>query len=336
MIPVVLAATASAQSLRFAAIGDFGDDDDDSRAVAALVRGWDPELIVTVGDNDYSDGAYQGSNEGLELGVGQYYADWIGDYSGAYGAGATENAFWPTPGDHDWGDTCDDPGGLDDYLAYFDLPDGPGEGRYYDFRRGPVHFFALHSVEDCEPDGATADSAQARWVRDAAAASDAPFKVAFFHHPPWSSGEYATDGEHMQWPWADWGFQLVLAGHEHDYERVWTEGITSLVIGLGGVDIRGFECPVAGSQVRFDDDYGALLVEATDTELDVSFHTVGGVEVDRFTIAVDGSPSNTREGVEAEECARGCGCRNAPVGGLFGVLALAGLGGLAVFRRSAA
>lgn len=317
------ACVASAQTVRFAAIGDYGDDDEDSRAVAALVRSWSPDLIVTVGDNDYSDGAYRGTPTGLELGVGQYYADWIGDYTGAHGDGAVENGFFPTPGDHDWGDTCDDPGGLDDYLAYFTLPASTsGTERYYDVRRGPVHLFALHSVEGCEPDGADAASVQARWVRETAAASDAPFKIAYFHHPPWSSGDHGTDGEHMQWPWAEWGFQLVMAGHDHDYERLWRDDVTSLVIGLGGVDIRGFGCPVAGSQVRYDDDYGALLVEATDSALEVSFHSVGGVEVDRFTITPDGATSNTRPDVPAETCGI-CGCRSVTPGGAGPWLVLA-------------
>ena len=205
----LLLSTAHAEDVRIAVIGDYGDDDDDSREVADLVIGWSPDHIVTVGDNDYSDGAYRGTFEGLELGVGQFYADFIGDYQGEHGAGSDDNRFWPAPGDHDWGDTCDDPEGLDDYLAYFTLP---GKERYYEVRLGPVHLFSLDSME-CEPDGATADSVQALWLRDAAAASDAPFKVVTSHHPPWSSGEHGTsDGEHMQWPFAEWGIDLVIAG----------------------------------------------------------------------------------------------------------------------------
>lgn len=325
-------ASAQAQSIRFVGIADYGDDDDDSRAVSKLVKQLDPEFIITAGDNDYSDGAFAGTPEGLELGVGQYYADWIGDYKGAHGPGADQNNFYPTPGDHDWGDTCDQPSLLDDYLDYFTLPDeNSGNERYYDFRRGPVHFFALHSVEGCEPDGVDASSKQARWVKKTAAASDAPFKVAFFHHPPWSSGYHGNDGEHMQWPWADWGFDLVIAGHDHDYERIWYEDITSLVIGTGGVDLRDFNCGVEGSQVRFADDYGALLVEADEVEMVVSFHTVGGKEVDRFTIPVGGGlPSDTEEDVPAEDCPL-CGCETAPVS--WGLLPLLGLVALVRRRR---
>ncbi|MFK7928736.1 MAG: metallophosphoesterase [Myxococcota bacterium] len=311
---------AQAQDVRFAAIGDFGDDDDDTAAVAAMVRGWEPDFVITVGDNDYSDGKYKGTSEGLDLGVGQHYGTFV-----------EEGSFYPTPGDHDWGDTCSDPTGLDDYLDYFDLPsEGSGNERYYDFRIGDVHFFAVHSVEDCEPDGAGVDAAQARRVRETAAASDAPFKVAYTHHPPWSSGDHGTDGDHMQWPWEEWGFQLVLAGHDHNYERIWREDITSLVMGTGGVDLRDFGCVVAGSQVRYNQDYGAMLFTLTDGELTGEFHTVGGEVIDRFTVKTDGTTSQTVLDVPAEECRSGCGCSSSS--GLPGWLLAIGLVFAAVRR----
>jgi tartrate-resistant acid phosphatase type 5 len=285
---------ALAQSVTFGVIGDYGDDDDDTRAVAAMMLGWDLEFIATVGDNDYSDGASRGTFDALELGVGQYFHTFIGDYKGSYGPGASQNRFFPIPGDHDWGDTCDDPAGLDDYLAYFTLPESkPGNERYYDVRRGPVHLFMIHALEDCEPDGADADSVQAAWVKETAAKSDAPFKVALVHVPPWSSGTHGEDGEHMRWPWKDWGFQLVIGGNDHDYERIFHEGITSVVNGLGGVDARGFGAPVAGSLVRFTDEYGAMWVEATESLMTLAFVTVRGEVVDAFTVAPDGTTTAT-------------------------------------------
>jgi hypothetical protein len=299
-------------ALEFAVIGDFGDDDDDSAEVAAMVAGWAPELILTVGDNDYSDGAYRGTSEGLELGVGQHYGDFV-----------EAGVFYPSPGDHDWGDSCDDPEGLDDYLDYFELPtQSSGNERYYSFREGPVHFFSVHSVQDCEPDGADQDSRQAQWLREEAAASDAPFKVAYMHHPPWSSGDHGTDGDHMQWPWSEWGFDLVLSGHDHDYERIWFEDVTSVVVGIGGVDLRDFGCVVAGSQVRFAEDYGALKVSASETEMVAELHTVSGEVVDRFVISPGGATSNTVEGLPAEECS-GCGGCSGGGGAGAWILALA-------------
>jgi len=272
----------------FAVVGDYGDDDDNSRDVADLIKTWDPDFIVTTGDNDYSDGAYKGTFEGLELAVGQYYHEFIGNYMGESGPGASVNAFFPTPGDHDWGDTCDDPTGLDDYLAYFTLPDeGSGNERYYDFRRGPIHFFSIHAIEDCEPDGASADSVQAEWVRDTATASDATFLVAYFHKPPYSSGaRHIGEGEHMRWPWAQWGFDLVMSGDDHIYERIERDGIVYVVNGLGGVDIHEFvETPVQGSLVRYNDTYGAMRVEVTDSRLTASFISVDGETIDTFSIS---------------------------------------------------
>ncbi len=278
----------------FAVIGDYGDDDDDTREVADLIGAWNPNLVLTTGDNDYSDGAYRGTFEGLELAVGQYFHEFIGAYQGDYGPGATENRFFPTPGDHDWGDTCDDPTGLDDYLRYFTLPgESSGNERYYDFRRGSVHFFSIHSLEGCEPDGVTPTSPQGRWVEATARASDAPFKIAYFHNPPFSSGDrHVGEGAHMRWPWTDWGFDLVLSGDDHIYERVERDGITYIVVGLGGVDRHGFVGdPVPGSRVRFADAHGALRVEVFEEQMRIAFLTVDGSIVDEFCIGVGTEPT---------------------------------------------
>ncbi len=291
--------TGSTAKMVFGVIGDYGDDDDNSRDVSNLMKSWNPDFIITVGDNDYSDGAFRGTFDALELNVGQYFQEFIGDYQGQLGPGASVNKFFPTPGDHDWGDTCDDPTGLDDYLRYFTLPgDNTGNERYYDFHQGPVHFFSIHSINDCEPDGATADSVQGTWVRDAALASNATFKIAYFHNPPYSSGDrHIGDGAHMQWPWADWGFDLVISGDDHIYERIERDGVVYLVNGLGGVDIHGLvDTPVEGSQVRYANQYGAVRVDVFDNRLDVSFFTVDGDKIDSFSIngpVVSGNDNGT-------------------------------------------
>lgn len=273
-----------------AVIGDYGDDDDDTRAVADLIKSWSPDAIVTTGDNDYSDGAFRGTFEGLELGIGQYFHEYIGNYMGSSGPGAAVNQFFPTPGDHDWGDTCDDPSGLDDYLAYFTLPtDNSNNERYYDFRIGDVHFFSLHSLEGCEPNGVTEDSAQAMWVRQAALASDARIKVAYFHNPPYSSGARHIDGgAHMRWPFDEWGFDLVMSGDDHVYERVERDGVVYIVNGLGGVEQHEFVAtPVEGSLFRYAEEFGALRLDVTDAGITGTFFNVDGGMVDTFTIEAE-------------------------------------------------
>jgi hypothetical protein len=58
-----------------------------------------------------------------------------------------------------------------------------------------------------------------------------------------------------------------LAGHDHTYERIVLSDFPYFVNGLGGKSIYTFGSPVPGSQVRYNGDYGAMLVEASDSHL---------------------------------------------------------------------
>jgi hypothetical protein len=257
--------------LRFAVIGDYGLAGDAEAAVAALVKGWSPDIIITTGDNNYPDG----EAATIDDNVGQYYADFIHPYRGAYGPGAEENRFFPSPGNHDWNTP-----GLAPYLAYFELP---GNERYYDFVRGPVHFFALDS-DSREPDGVNQGSAQAQWLRDGLAASTAPWKIVYMHHAPYSSA-YHGSTEWMRWPFGEWGASAVLAGHEHVYEHLVVDGLHYFTVGLSGYPSRyPFLLPHPGSQLRYNDAHGAMLVEASEDALDIRFVIADGTEVDRTVL----------------------------------------------------
>ncbi|MCZ6704159.1 MAG: T9SS type A sorting domain-containing protein [Ignavibacteria bacterium] len=74
------------QQIKFAVIGDYGDDNLNEAAVANFVNGWGVNFIVTVGDNYYGaeDGNYIESWNAIDNEVGQYYYEWIGDYQGSY------------------------------------------------------------------------------------------------------------------------------------------------------------------------------------------------------------------------------------------------------------
>ncbi len=277
-------------SLVFASIGDYGDTGDladgetNTLQVAKLVKSWDPDFIVTVGDNDYTDGEFAGSFTGLDLGVGQYFAEYIGDYRGTKGTGAAENRFFPIPGDHDYGDDCDNPR-LGDYLDYFTLPVGETDETYYDVRRGPVHIFTIDSIEECHQDGGAKLAAERAWLERTARASDAPYKIVLIHQPPFSSGARHGSNPRTQWPYADWGIQLVMSGDDHIYERIEKDGVTYLVNGLGGVEKHDIGAPIEGSQVRYNAEYGAVGLAVLADRLEVAFVSVTGVLVDRFTIS---------------------------------------------------
>ena len=262
--------------LTFAIIGDFGADGvtelglgatDD---VADLVKSWDPDFVATVGDNNYPDGLAIS----IDHNIGKHYQEYIGDYVGAYGPGSKENRFWPTLGNHDW-----ESGNVQAHYDYFTLP---GNERYYDVDFGLVHLFMVDSESE-EPDGATYDSVQGVWLQNAMAQSDACFKLVLFHRPPFSSGERGSS-ERMDWPFAEWGADAVLAGHDHAYERLTAHGLPYFVNGLGGQLRYQLEMLLENSEVFFNSDWGAQRVTVTEADITFEFITISGDTIDTFSI----------------------------------------------------
>ncbi len=248
--------------VRFAVIGDFGQDGSGEAAVAELVKDWNPDFIVTTGDNNYPNG----SKLTFEKNVMKYYGDYV-----------REERFFPVLGNHDWGYYTPNTLPFPEFFPYL-----PGNKRYYDLVRGPVHFFMLDS-DPKEPDGITPDSKQGRWLQERLKASTAPWQVVVFHHAPYSSGWHG-DTEWMQWPFAEWGVDLVLNGHDHTYERVHRHGIVYIVNGLGGKSRYEFEHDTEGSQVRYNEKFGALFIVATQEEIRGQFVNVDGKVIDEFVI----------------------------------------------------
>ena len=260
---------------RFAAIGDFGFAGPAEEAVADLVKGWRPEFVITVGDNNYPLGAA----DTIDVNIGLFYHSFIAPYVGRFGCGAVRNRFFPSLGNHDWMTE-----GAKPYLDYFALP---GNERYYDFVWGPVHLFALDS-DPAEPDGNTADSVQAAWLKRRLAASTARWKIVYLHHAPYSSGPHGSQLA-LRWPYKAWGVDLVLAGHDHDYERFDIDGLPYVVDGLGGAVFYPLGSPASGSVARYNENAGALLVEADATSLSARFLTVDGRQIDTFALTKPGA-----------------------------------------------
>src|SRR5437867_1980778 len=271
---------AQSGSVRFAVIGDYGSAGKPEEGVAKLVKSWNPAFIITTGDNNYPSGAAST----IDPNIGQYYHNFIFPYIGKYGAGASMNRFFPVLGNHDWYTS-----GAKPYLDYFVLP---GNERYYDFTSGPVQFFAIDS-DSHEPDGNSSSSIQAIWLESFLSASSATWKLVYLHHPPYSSGQVGSNSR-LQWPYQAWGATAVLAGHDHDYERIIKNGFPYFVNGLGGESIFSFRTAVSGSQVRYSGDYGAMLVDASDMSITFKFINRKGAVIDTYTInaapTTDGTP----------------------------------------------
>src|SRR5262249_29155524 len=158
---------------------------------------------VTTGDNNYPNG----EKATIDQNIGKYYAEFIGNYHGQFGPGSQVNRFWPSPGNHDW------VSGIAPYVEYFTLP---GNERYYDVDLGLVHLYALDS-DPQEPDGVTATSVQAKWLKARLKASKSCYDLVYFHHASYSSARHGST-ENMRWPFHEWGAEAVFTGHDHTYE----------------------------------------------------------------------------------------------------------------------
>lgn len=280
-LPIVQRSEIDGDAILFAVIGDFGIAGEKEAAVAALVKSWQPEFIITTGDNNYPSG----SASTIDVNIGQYYSEYIYPYTGVYTATETVNRFFPSLGNHDW-----DSDDAQAYLDYFPIDSSVANSgssqneRYYDFVQGPVHFFVVDS-DIREPDGIRFDSKQGEWLQTQLAASQTPWQIVYLHHPPYSSGWHGSS-HLLRWPFAEWGADAVLAGHEHSYERVLQDGIPYFINGSGGQSLRMFLVPVSGSQVRYKDDNGAMWVQATETAVTFQFFSIanGGELIDSYEI----------------------------------------------------
>lgn len=285
--------TSTAQTepniLRFAVIGDYGDQGAPLSQVALLIRDWDVDAIMTVGDNSYGDTS-------IDEKVGRYFSSFVGDYKGEYSGGTSVNRFFPSIGNHDYSDG----GGIEAYLGYFTLPgegvettNTSGNERYYDFVLGPVHFFMLNSDNE-EPDGIDGESVQAQWLQATLAQSTAPWQFVVLHHAPFSSGEKHGESRVRQWDFEGWGVDAVFSGHEHLYERILRDDnednvlLPYFVNGLGGGEIYQFSeaVTIEGSRAKFNETYGAMLIEVSDSAMTFEFWSIadGGTLVDRYTV----------------------------------------------------
>jgi len=279
-----------------AVFGDYYNASAKTQAVANLVDSWNVDFIFTTGDNT-------GSNP-IDTDIGQFYSDYIGSYTGSYGSGSATNRFFPALGNHD----NDDGGALPAYLAYFTLPGAgipssntSGNERYYDFIWGPLHVFVINSeaTPPIDPDGRTSTSTQGQWLQAQLAASTAPWKLVTFHHPPYSSTSGKSGGDVvMQWPFQQWGATAVFSGHNHGYERIMKNGFPYFVSAAGGRPLYGFDPPVPGSVVRYNNDNGAMRLKATNTSIIFEFwslNTSDGTNglIDTYTIGAPPSEGFT-------------------------------------------
>lgn len=260
-------------SIRFAVIGDYGKSGDPEFQVSELVKNWNPDFIITTGDNNYEYGLLSM----MEENISQYYGDFIYNYDApkdlrCNGTAFVDkiNRFFPAPGNHDYGDG----NSLRPYLTYFTLP---GKEEYYEFIWGPVHFFSINSMSYMDGE---LFAEQKRWFTKRISQSEASFKIAYFHHPPYSTGPHGNNST-MQWKFGEMGVTAVITGHNHIYERIKKNSdfeVLYLVNGTGGKTLHNCGVnplnPANFDVICYDDNFGAMLVTATRYSLTFIYRSI--------------------------------------------------------------
>jgi acid phosphatase type 7 len=220
--------------------------------------------VLALGDLQYPDGSFP---------------RFLDSYDRTWGRVKAITA--PIPGNHEYRTD-----GATGYYRYFGVAArDPGEG-YYSFDLGGWHVIALNS--NCSAvGGCGAGSPQEQWLRADLAASPATCTLAYSHHPRFSSGHHGSNSRYdAVWQALyDANADVVLSGHDHDYERFAPQnasgvrdparGIRQFVVGTGGRNLRRFARVEPNSEVRDASSLGVLEL------------TLGGAEYSwRFRPAV--------------------------------------------------
>lgn len=225
----------------------------------------------------------------LALGDEQYRSGTLNDFQAAYGKtwGRLKSITKPVPGNHEYSNL-----GAAGYYNYFGGAAGIPELGYYSYDIGSWHVVALNA--NCKlvaGGGCARGSAQEQWLRHDLATNQQPCTLAYWHQPLFSSG--VEGGSTATKPfWQDlqnYQADVVLNGHDHDYERFApqradgttdTNGVTEFVVGTGGESLGLLERRRSNSLVWDNQDYGVLKMKLDKDSYSWQFITETGAVKD--------------------------------------------------------
>ena len=241
--PVTLTLPLKEGSTRFMVVGDTGTGGREQNELAGVMsRYWQAfpfEFALMMGDNMYG---------------GEKAADYKAKFEDVYKPLLDNKVkFYASLGNHD-----------ESNQRFYEKFNMNGE-EYYNFKKGDVSFYALNSNY--------MDKKQLAWLEEKLKGDTSDWKVAFFHHPPYSSGakhgSSSSLREVVEPLFLKYGVNVVLSGHEHFYERVKPQkGIYYFISGAGGKLREG------------DVKHGSPLTEnAFDTDLSFMLFEVAGDEM---------------------------------------------------------
>jgi hypothetical protein len=250
-------------STRFAVIGDSGTGGDTQRKVAARLaavhKSFPFDFTLMLGDN-----LYGGEN------ASDYRRKFEEPYKPLLDAGVK---FYAALGNHD-----------DPTQRFYKLFNMNGE-RFYSFKapKGNVRLFAL--------DSNYMSKEQIDWLRKELGGSGSDWKIAFFHHPIYSSGEKhgsnETLREQIEPLFVEHGVNVVFTGHEHFYERLKPQqGITYFISGSAAKLRRGNLSDESGITAKgYDQGYTFMIVEIAGDELFFQTIDADGKTIDSGVIS---------------------------------------------------
>ncbi len=248
-------------SVRFAILGDAGTGGGAQQRVAkrlaATHRLYPFEFVLMLGDNLY------GSEDSDD-----YARKFEIPYKPLLDAGVK---FYAALGNHD------------DPTQTFYKPFNMDGKRFYTFKaqRGSVRFFAL--------DSNYMQQEQLAWLEKELPASASDWKIAFFHHPLYSSGErHGSDAklrEQLEPLFVAHGMDVVFTGHEHFYERIKPQkGIHYIISGAAAKLRRGNIGDSELTAKGYDQGYTFMIIEIAGDEMYFQTLTDKGQTVDSGTI----------------------------------------------------
>jgi calcineurin-like phosphoesterase family protein len=229
----------------FVGAGDISDCGNDNDEATAKLLDAIPGTVFTLGDNVYSSG------------TDTQYAQCFDPTWGRHKARTK-----PSPGNHDYNTS-----GATGYYNYWGALAGPAGRGYYSFDLGSWHIISLNSEVSMSAGGA-----EETWLRADLAATTQQCILAYWHKPRFSSGTNHGSLSSAQPLWQalyDFHADLILNGHEHNYERFApqsptgaadpTNGIREIVSGTGGESHYNDEgTPLANSEIFNGTTYGVL------------------------------------------------------------------------------
>jgi hypothetical protein len=220
----------------------------------------------------------------LLLGDNQHWGGSLVNYQLSFGPtwGRLGSLLRPAPGNHEY-----ETPGAQGYFDYFGAAAGNRNEGWYSFDLGTWHVVSLNSncaaVGGCGP-----GSPQVRWLEEDLAAHPRACTLAYWHHPRFTSGPHADDPT-FDTLWRTLyraGVELVLNGHDHDYERFAPQdpsgkadpayGIREFVVGTGGRETRPFVTVRPNSEARNDKELGVLKLRLRPDGYDWQFLPVPG------------------------------------------------------------